>query len=206
VEAGDQQRRKLERNLHDGAQQQLVALAVKLRLAHDLAVKEGASNSAILLEQARSDTDDALENLRDLARGIYPPVLADRGLAAAIEAQARNAAMPVTVDADGVGRLGPEIEAAIYFCALEALQNVTKYSGASAATVRITATNGTVGFEVRDDGAGFDAASTERGTGLQGMVDRLEAVGGSLAIESAPGRGTTVRGQVPVATDQTSLH
>jgi len=204
VEAGDEQRRKIERNLHDGAQQQLVALAVKLRLAHDLAMKEGASKSATMLAQARSDTDDALENLRDLARGIYPPLLADRGLAAAIEAQARKAALPVTVDADGVGRLSPEIEAAIYFCSLEALQNVAKYSRANAATVRIRTTEDTIGFEVQDDGAGFDPATTERGTGLQGMADRLEAVGGSLEIHSAPGRGTTVRGRVCTLDGQTA--
>jgi signal transduction histidine kinase len=198
VEAGDKQRQKIERNLHDGAQQQLVALAVKLRLAHDLAVKDGAERTASVVEQARSDTNDALENLRDLARGIYPPVLADRGLPAAIEAQARKAALPVSVESDGVGRFEPEIEAAVYFCSLEALQNVAKYAGATRAMVRIETFDGTVRFAVEDDGAGFDPASTPRGSGLQGMLDRLEAVGGSLIVDSAPGHGTTVRGAVPI--------
>jgi signal transduction histidine kinase len=138
----------------------------------------------------------ALDDLRDLARGIYPPLLADRGLAAALDAQARKAAVPTTVDADGVGRFDPQVEAAVYFCALEALQNVAKYADATAATVRLRADDGWVRFQVEDDGRGFELEDAS-GSGIQGMADRLDAIGGSLEIQSAPGTGTVVRGRVP---------
>ena len=125
VAAQDQERRRLERNLHDGAQQQLVALAVKVKLAQVLAARDPQKSEA-LLSEVQTDAQDALENLRDLARGIYPPLLADQGLSAALQAQARKAAVPVTVDADSIGRYPQEAEAAVYFCCLEALQNVAK--------------------------------------------------------------------------------
>ena len=131
--AQDEERRRLERNIHDGAQQQLVALAVKVRLARTLAARDPERGRAVVAEVGQGLTT-ALEDLRDLARGIYPPLLADRGLAAALEAQARRASLPVTVVADGVGRYSQDAEAAIYFCVLEALQNVSKYAGASGAT------------------------------------------------------------------------
>ena len=197
VAAQDERARALERNIHDGAQQQLVALAVKLRLAGTLAEKDPPKTAA-MLEQLRAEAQDALENLRDLARGIYPPLLADQGLAAALSAQARKSPVPVSVDADGVGRYPQEVEAAVYFCALEALQNIAKYSGAATATLRLSASNGDLRFEATDDGAGFDAATTRYGTGLQGMADRLDAVGGSLVVRSSPGAGTSVVGRVPV--------
>jgi signal transduction histidine kinase len=197
VAAQDERARALERNIHDGAQQQLVALAVKLRLAGTLAEKDPPKTAA-MLEQLRAEAQDALENLRDLARGIYPPLLADQGLAAALGAQARKSPVPVSVDADGVGRYPQDVEAAVYFCVLEALQNIAKYSGASTATLRLSASNGDLRFEATDDGAGFDAATTRYGTGLQGMADRLDAVGGSLVVRSSPGAGTSVVGRVPV--------
>jgi signal transduction histidine kinase len=195
VGAQDEERRKIERNIHDGAQQQLVALAVKQRLAASLIGKDDDRASAMLAE-LQIETNAALDDLRDLARGIYPPLLADRGLAAALEAQARKAALPVTVDADGIGRFPQDVEATVYFCTLEALNNVAKYADATRATVRLSNGNGELRFEVTDDGRGFDSASTGYGTGLQGMADRLAAVGGELTIRSAPGTGTTIAGTV----------
>ena len=197
VSAQDEERRKIERNLHDGAQQQLVALAVKLRLAEQMADRDLAKTKEILA-QLRSDTGEALETLRDLARGIYPPLLADKGLAAALESQARKSPVPVTIEADGTGRYPQDAEAAVYFCCLEALQNVAKYANASRATVRLLDGDGSLRFEVRDDGSGFDPAVTAYGTGLQGMADRLAALGGRIEVTSAPGAGTSVLGTVPV--------
>jgi signal transduction histidine kinase len=195
VGAQDEERRKIERNIHDGAQQQLVALAVKQRLAASLIGTNDERASAMLAE-LQIETNAALDDLRDLARGIYPPLLADRGLAAALDAQARKAALPVTVDADGIGRFPQDVEATVYFCTLEALNNVAKYADATHATVRLSNGNGELRFEVTDDGRGFDSASTGYGTGLQGMADRLAAVGGELTIRSAPGAGTTIAGTV----------
>jgi signal transduction histidine kinase len=197
VAAQDERARALERNIHDGAQQQLVALAVKLRLARTLAEKD-PPKATEMLDGLQAEATDALENLRDLARGIYPPLLADQGLVAALGAQARKSPVPVTVAAEGVARYRQDVEAAVYFCALEALQNIAKYSGATSATLRLSASNGDLRFEAVDDGEGFDPATTRYGTGLQGMADRLDAVGGSLAVRSAPGAGTSVAGRVPV--------
>ncbi len=196
VAAQDEERRKIERNLHDGAQQQLVALTVQLKLARGL-VERDPAKAGEMLDTLQGSATDALEDLRDLARGIYPPLLADQGLPAALEAQARKAAVPTTVEADAIGRYAREVESAIYFCALEALNNVAKYAEASRATVRLSQQNGRLDFSVVDDGRGFDPNATEQGTGLQGMADRLEAIGGELTIETAPGRGTSVIGRVP---------
>ncbi|MFI5055374.1 MAG: sensor histidine kinase [Actinomycetota bacterium] len=198
VKAQDEERRKLERNIHDGAQQQLVALAVKANLAQSLATRDPAATET-MLAQLKADATDALENLRDLARGIYPPLLADKGLGTALESQARKSAVPVSLESDGIARYPQEVEAAVYFCCLEALQNVAKYAGASEATIRLTDRTGMLAFEVIDDGAGFDQRTTGYGTGLQGMADRLDALGGHLEVRSAPGRGTTVAGRLPNA-------
>ena len=198
VSAQDEERRKIERNIHDGAQQQLVALAVKLRLAETLATGEGAEKTAATLEQLQSDAGTALEDLRDLARGIFPPLLADKGLPAAIASQARKSPVPVDIDADDVGRYAQEVEAAVYFCSLEALQNVAKYAHASRASIKLTQINGSLTFEVADDGDGFDPTTTGYGTGLQGMADRLDAIGGTLILRSEPGHGTSVTGRAPV--------
>ena len=197
VAAQDERAKRLERNIHDGAQQQLVALSVRLRLAQQIAERDPAK-TAEMLGDLQSDANDALENLRDLARGVYPPLLADQGLTAALEAQARKAPLPVRIDADGAGRYPAEVEATIYFCALEALQNVAKYADASEATVSLSHRDATLTFSVADDGRGFEVATVVAGSGLQGMRDRVEAVGGSLAIESGAGRGTTVTGTVPI--------
>jgi signal transduction histidine kinase len=198
VAAQDDERRKLERDLHDGAQQQLVALQVQLRLATQVTQRDPAKG-APMIRALQGQAAAALEDLRDLARGIYPPLLADQGLAAALESQARKASLPVQVEPDGVGRYDRGVESAVYFCALEALNNVAKYAKASTATVRLAQSNGMLRFEVIDDGAGFDAGATSYGTGLQGMADRLDAVGGTLEVRSAPGGGTTVIGRVPVS-------
>lgn len=197
VTAQDEERRRIERNIHDGAQQQLVAIAVKLNLARSTAEKDPA-RTAEMLAALQADATGALEDLRDLARGIYPPLLADKGLAVALEAQARKAPIPIAVEANGIGRYAQEAEAAVYFCALEALQNVAKYSQATHATVRLSSENGDLQFEVRDDGRGFDASATGYGTGLRGMADRLEALGGSFTVRSSPGAGTAVMGRIRI--------
>ena len=197
VAAQDEERRKLERNIHDGAQQQLVALQVKQRIASQLADRDPVKTKE-LLDQLQVEAGQALEDLRDLARGIYPPLLADAGLQAALEGQARKAALPVTVRANGTGRYPPEIEATVYFCVLEALQNAAKYSQASSVTVALAADDEALGFEVSDDGMGFDPASTARGTGLQNMTDRIDSLGGSLTVRSSPRAGTTLNGRIPI--------
>jgi len=197
VAAQDEERRRLERNIHDGAQQQLVALQVKQRLASTLVGKDDGKVAAMLTE-LQAETDQTLQDLRDLARGIYPPLLADQGLGAALESQARKSAVPVRVEAESIGRYPQEAEAAVYFSALEALQNVAKYAKASQTTVRLGQTNGSLIFEVTDDGVGFDPSAASRGSGLQGMADRLAALGGELEITSGPGEGTTISGRVPI--------
>ena len=195
--AQDEERRKLERNIHDGAQQQLVALAVKTRLADSLVGRNEAKAHEVLA-QVQAEAQEALENLRELARGIYPPLLADQGLAVALQAQARRAPLPVTVEADGIFRHGGDAESAVYFSVLEGLQNVAKYAEASRAVVRLSQGDRAISFEVADDGRGFDPARTSYGTGLQGIADRLAALGGMLEVRSVPGAGTTLLGTVPV--------
>lgn len=195
VAAQDEERRRIERNLHDGAQQQLIALAVKARLAQQLAERDPGA-SAGLLGDIQHDADAALDDLRDLARGIYPPLLADQGLGAALDAQARKAPIPVTVDVADDARYPQAVESAVYFCCLEALNNVAKYADASRASVRIDREDGRLRFEVADDGRGFDVEATTQGTGLQGMADRLDALGGGFEVKSTPGSGTTISGSL----------
>jgi signal transduction histidine kinase len=197
VTAQDEERRRLERNIHDGAQQQLVALAVKARLARTLTERDPAK-TVEMLSQIETDTQDALHDLRDLARGIYPPLLADEGLAPALQAQARKSPVPVTVEADGVGRLPQEVEAAVYFSVLEALQNVAKYAEATSASVSFERSNGELRFRVEDDGRGFDPSATGPGSGLQGIADRVAALDGRVEIVSEPGAGATLSGSIPV--------
>ena len=198
VTAADEARRRMERDLHDGAQQQLIALKISLGLARQLVAS--SPDAAELLAQTERQAADALAELRELARGIYPPLLADLGLRAALEAQAHKAALPVTVEAPGADRYPQEIEAAVYFCVLEALQNVAKYAHASAARVTLDRRGQRLAFTIEDDGEGFDPVVTPKGTGLQGIADRLAALGGSLDIASAPGHGTRITCQVPATT------
>jgi signal transduction histidine kinase len=198
VEAADGERRRLERNIHDGAQQQLVALSVMTRLA-ETTVNSDREGARAMVVQAQAEAVGALENLRDLARGIYPPLLAEEGLAAAIDAQARRSPVPVRLAADGLRRYPQEMEAAVYFCVLEALQNVAKYADASMAAVILVSADDALEFSVTDDGAGFNTGPGATGSGLQGMADRLAAIGGELHIRSRPGHGTTVTGRLPAA-------
>jgi len=195
VRAQDEERQRIERNLHDGAQQQLVALAIQL------AVLDDAADDPAEVRQLTGDLKDglhaALDDLRALARGIYPPLLAEQGLGAAVRAQAARVPLPVRVEADGIGRYRRDAEATAYFCILEALQNVAKYARASCTKVALSCPDGHLEFTVTDDGDGFDTAKPTPGTGLQGMADRLAAAGGTLAIRSAPGLGTTISGRLP---------
>jgi signal transduction histidine kinase len=198
VAAADAERRRIERNLHDGAQQHLVALAVKVRLAQQLATRDMAKANAVL-DELGGDLEDALQELRDLAHGIYPPLLADKGLAEALASAARRAVIPTEVRATDLGRYAAETEAAVYFCCLEALQNATKHAGEGArATIRLWEEEGGLLFEVADDGAGFDVRQKGISGGFTNMNDRLGAIGGSLRVESAPGRGAKVAGVIPL--------
>jgi signal transduction histidine kinase len=197
VTAQDEERRKIERNLHDGVQQQLVALNVQLGLLARV-VESDPERAGEMATSLQGRATEALDDLRDLARGIYPPLLADKGLTAALEAQARKAAVPTTIESDGIGRYDRAVESAVYFCALEALNNTAKYAGTAGARVSLAEHDGHLHFEIADDGAGFDAQSRSYGTGLQGMADRLDAIGGELHVTSEPGEGATVSGEIPI--------
>jgi signal transduction histidine kinase len=201
VTAQDERAKQLERNLHDGAQQQIVALTVKLRLLVQLMDRD-VEKAKSMASDLQTDATDALEQLRDLARGIYPPLLADQGLVAALEAQARKASVPTEVRSDGIGRYPQDIESAVYFCVLEALNNVAKYAEATSAEVTLAQDDGHLRFAVVDDGTGFDTAETSYGTGVQGMADRLDAIGGALQVVSRKGGGTTIEGRIPTPTSR----
>jgi signal transduction histidine kinase len=198
VTAQDEQRRRIERDIHDGAQRQLLAIADALAVAQSLAGQDEDQERA-LVAQLKAETSGALETLRELARGIYPPLLADRGLAAAVRAQAGKAPGPVEVDADGVGRYPADLETAVYFCCVEALQNAARHAPGSAVRVSLAEDEGQVVFSVTDDGPGFDPATAPAGSGLRNMSDRLAALGGSCQVDSSPGRGTTIAGRVGLA-------
>ena len=195
VEAGYAERRRIERDLHDGAQQRLVALALELQVVRSkLATDPDAA--ADLLEGAADELTGATQELRELARGLHPPVLADRGLVPALEALAKRATVPVTVEADEAERAPEAVETAAYFVVSEALTNVARHSGATQAVIRVARRNGLICVEVEDDGSG--AADLALGSGLRGLADRVGALDGSLEVDSAPGRGTTVRASLPV--------
>ena len=198
VAAADAERRRIERDLHDGAQQHLVALAVNLRLARELAEPDPVGADELLARLGR-DAQDALEQVRALAHGIYPPLLLDSGLEAALCAAAARAAVAVRLEAAGLARYPANIEATVYFCCLEALQNAAKHAGETArVTVRVREEHDSLAFEVTDDGAGFDPERRGRGSGLVNMADRLGAVGGRLSVRSQGGRGTSVAGTIPL--------
>ena len=196
VAAQDEERRRIERNLHDGAQQQLMALTVRLKLWRS-ALKDPAKADG-MVRQLEGDVAEALESLRDVARGIYPPMLADQGLVAAIEAQSRRAPVRIRIEADRIGRYPPEVEAAVYFCTLESLQNTAKHAQASSVVVRLQEDRGQLKFQIEDDGRGFDREATPLGSGLQNMSDRVAALRGDLDVRSRPGAGTVVEGRVRV--------
>ena len=197
VAASDESRRRVERDLHDGAQQNLVLLNLKLGQIERAAA--GNPELKPLIAESRAELERALGELRDLAHGIYPQVLTSDGLAAALSEASANSAIRVTIESNGAGRYPVEIEAAAFFCCLEALQNASKHAGEGASvTVSLSETDGELRFEVADDGIGFDPASVNGSAGLQNMADRIGALGGELAVDSAPGSGTRVSGSVPV--------
>jgi signal transduction histidine kinase len=195
VEAGLQERRRLERNLHDGAQQRLVALSLTLRLAQGQIAKS-PDKAVAMVGAAQEELTRALDELRELARGIHPAVLTDRGLGAAVEALAVRSPLPVEIVDVPEERLPEPVEAAAYFVIAEALTNVVKYADASSATVSVRRVNGHAEVEIRDDGVG--GADPGRGSGLRGLADRVGALDGSLALDSPPGSGTTLRAEIPV--------
>lgn len=198
VAVQDETRRRLERDLHDGAQQRLVALKVKLALAGQIASADGATRTVDFLGDLSAQADAAVAVLREFARGVYPPLLEAEGLRAALVSAAGRLPMAVDVAAHGVGRYSKELEATVYFCVLEALHNVVKFSKAVSAQVTLHADAESLYFEVRDAGLGFDPSDVTAGTGLLNMTDRMEAAGGTLTIESSPGGGTVVGGVIPV--------
>ena len=196
IETQDAERRRLERDLHDGAQQHLVALAVNLRLAQTVAADSPERAANILGHQADA-ARVAIETLSSLSRGIYPRQLSDEGLVAALLSAIATSAIPVTVTTDEVGRLPAAVEAALYFCCMEAVQNAAKHSGASTVAVRLSEECGETCLVVTDDGAGFDPAGVhDGGAGLANMRDRLDAVGGTVTVTSLAGAGTTVTAKV----------
>jgi signal transduction histidine kinase len=200
VTAADESRRSIERNLHDGAQQHLVAMAVKLGLARQL-VEADPGTVSTLLEELRTDVQDTLGELRELAHGIYPPLLRDRGLGEALVAASNRSVLPAEVVTDGIGRYQTESEAAVYFCCLEAMQNAGKHAGEGSRltiTVREDAETNRLRFEVADDGAGFDPEHAIAGHGFENMRDRLGAIGGELVVSSEPGQGARVGGHLPI--------
>lgn len=197
VAVQDEARRRLERDLHDGAQQQLVSLKVKLGLAESIAGKASGARTAELLHRLHEEADAAVDLVRDLARRVYPPLLEDEGLRSAIVAQLQRAPLPVTMQADGIGRYDRHVEATAYFCVSEALRNIAEHADASRGFVRLTQTDRALTFEVSDNGRGFDPDMTPRGGGLTDIADRVAALNGRLVIESAPGQGTAVRATLP---------
>jgi signal transduction histidine kinase len=198
VTAADSSRRAIERNLHDGAQQHLVALAVKLGLARQIAEDGETETVLTLLEDLRGDVQVTIGELRELAHGIYPPLLRDRGLGEALRTASLRATLPCTVDVELTHRYPEEVETAAYFCCLEAMQNAGKYAGEGATvTVRVYSDDEFLHFELSDDGAGFDTDKTPLGHGFMNMRDRLGALNGRLTVESSPGVGTTVRASIP---------
>ncbi len=198
VAVQDETRRKLERDLHDGAQQQIVALKVKLGLSRMIAEKEGAVAASKLLQEMGEEADDTVESLRDFARGVYPPLLEAEGLAAAISAQARRSPLPVNVDSSGIGRYAKDVEATVYFCVVEALRRSVLRAGATRADVRLSQLDGSVTFEVGDDGGVEPAPGAATSDVLVLMHDRVDALAGTLAVEYRPGEGTTIAGSIPV--------
>jgi signal transduction histidine kinase len=198
VEAQDEERRRLERNLHDGAQQRLVSLSLALRLARSRLESDSAAAGEILTG-ASEELGLALEELRELARGIHPAVLTDRGLAPALESLANRASLPVQLEAVPAERLPAPVEAAAFYVVSESLANVAKYAEASVARVRVTRQNGRAVVEVSDDGIG--GADAARGSGLRGLADRVEALDGRLEVQSPAGAGTHVRAEIPCEAD-----
>jgi signal transduction histidine kinase len=195
VEAGVTERRRLERNLHDGAQQRLVTVSLHLRMAQET-MHDDPSAAEAMFERVGDDLKQALEELRELARGLHPAVLTDRGLAPALQSIANRAPFPVEITGVPVLRLPEAVEAAVYYVVAESLTNAAKYADASEARVELSRTNETVVVEIRDNGSG--GASLSGGSGIRGLVDRIEALGGQVELESPAGAGTVIRAKLPL--------
>ncbi len=198
VEAQDTERRRLERDLHDGAQQQVVALKVQINLAEHLARRNGADGLGATLAELAAEAQAALEDIRALARGVYPPLLESEGLAAAIRSQAAATPIPVEVTTDGIGRYPKDLESAVYFAAVEAMANAVKHARPTRLHVDLSATDRALMLEITDDGTGFDPITTPFGAGLINVRDRIEALGGILRVASAPGAGTALTASIPL--------
>ncbi|MBI5089734.1 MAG: sensor histidine kinase, partial [Actinobacteria bacterium] len=203
VSAADAERQRIERNLHDGAQQHLVALGVNLRLAADEIAADPSSARAVLSTLA-DEAREASATLRSLAHGIYPPLLMKSGLVEALRSAARRSPSPVSVSFDGIGRYASDIEATVYFCCSEALANAAKHAPDAPVRLHLAEVGSTLRFEIVDDGPGFDPGRVAVGHGLANMADRAGAVGGTLLVEPADGRGTRVLGVVPTSLEQPS--
>ena len=196
VAAADAERERIEQDLHDGVQQQLTALRIRLGLAAERFHERGDTEASAALEGFGDDVENAIDDVRNLAHGIYPALLTSYGLSAALTAAAGRAAPGVTVHGH-IRRCRPEVETAVYFSCLAALDNAAKYAGARQVSIRLTDTGDALRFTVRDSGAGFDPRRTRAGSGIAHMRDRLAAIGGTLTVDSAPAQGTRVSGHVP---------
>ena len=194
---GDAERRKFERDLHDGAQQHLVALRIRLGLAREFADPEVAER----LDDVGNELEEILEELRDVAHGLHPPLLREFGLRDALASAVRRSASPTKLEAAAIGRFSEDVEATVYFCCMESLQNVDKHAGSGAtAVVRLWERGGRLHFEVVDDGVGYDVDSARyAGQGLANVSDRIAVLGGNVEFESTPGRGSAMRADIPVA-------
>jgi signal transduction histidine kinase len=197
VAAADAERERIEQDLHDGVQQQLTGLRIRLALAAEHFHEHGETEASAALDGFGDDVENAINDVRDLAHGIYPALLTTDGLSAALTAAARRAAPGVTVQAHDLRRCRKEVETAVYFACLAALDNAAKHSGARQVSIRLTDTGDALRFAVRDSGAGFDPRRTRAGSGIAHMHDRLAAIGGTLTVDSAPAQGTRVSGHVP---------
>jgi signal transduction histidine kinase len=207
MEVQDSERHRMERELDEGAQQLVVSLKVKLNVAARLARADGAEGLADLLDGMDQEARDAITQIRSLARGLYPPLLEAEGLETAVRALVEMSPIPVQLAVDlGEDRLPLELEAAIFFCISEALTNATKYAGEGSVSVVVSRTETAVAFEIADDGPGFESAAAAGGSGLRNMADRLDAIGGALAVEASAGHGTTVRGRVPLTVPVAAGH
>jgi signal transduction histidine kinase len=194
VEAADEERRRIERNLHDGAQQRLVTLSLSLAMASELVDEQTDPELGRLLKGADEDARRAIAELRELARGIHPAILTNAGLRPALRSLANRSPVPVRLERVTARRLPAQVEGTAYYAVAEALTNVAKHAGASSATIRATASNGTLAVEITDDGVG---GADPQGSGLRGLADRVTALAGTMSVESPSGAGTRIRVRIP---------
>jgi signal transduction histidine kinase len=195
--AGDAERERIEQDIHDGVQQHLTALRIRLGLAAESFQARGDTEAGAVLAGFGEDVEHVIDEVRDIAQGIYPALLTSTGLSAALASACRRAGQSVTVQAGGVRRCRPEVEIAVYFSCLAAIDNAAKHAGPGQVSICLSDTGDALRFAVCDSGAGFDPDQTPTGTGITNMRDRIAAVGGTLTLYSTPGRGTRVEGSVP---------